>query len=153
MIKFSLICDAGHRFDSWFANGGAFEALSASGHLSCALCGSAEVRKDVMAPRIGAAAGEGADRPAPRPGAPTGAAPAQMPPPSDPSDLKALKEAIERDSDYVGSAFVKEARAIHDGLSPPRSIYGEAKLEEARALLQDGVPVAPLPFIPTKKAN
>lgn len=148
MIKYSLRCAAGHRFDSWFANAEAFDSLARAGHVTCALCGSGEVRKDIMAPRIASG-----DTPAPPPEA---APPAPGTPDTAPQampDLKALREKIERESHYVGASFVKEARAMHAGETPHRSIYGEARLDEARALLQDGVPVAPLPFIPTKKAN
>lgn len=146
MIKFSLRCADGHRFDSWFANSDAYDALAKSGHLSCAVCGSADVRKDIMAPRISPTADADA-LPVPTPSASEVSGEAPMP------DLKALRETIERESDYVGASFAKEARAIHDGTAPSRSIYGEARPEEARALLKEGVPVAPLPFIPTKKAN
>ena len=145
MIKFSLRCTNGHRFESWFANGDAFDALAKAGHLSCAVCGAGDVRKDMMAPRISATSDDAPDT-APPP-------PAEKPAPEGMPDLKTLRETIERESDYVGKSFVKEARAIHDGSAPQRSIYGEAKPEEARALLQEGVPIAPLPFIPTKKAN
>ena len=148
MIKFSLRCAEGHRFESWFASGDAFDSLAKAGHMTCALCGSADVRKDIMAPRI--ASGEDA----PVPAKPVATPDTPVPAPAEAApDLKALKEKIERESDYVGTSFVKEARAMHAGEAPHRSIYGEARLEDARALVKDGVPVAPLPFIPTKKAN
>lgn len=64
-----------------------------------------------------------------------------------------LKMKIQKHSEYVGSDFAAEARAIHDGDAPERSIYGEAEASEARKLVEDGVPVAPLPFMPTRKTN
>ncbi|MGL5008851.1 MAG: DUF1178 family protein, partial [Paracoccaceae bacterium] len=67
--------------------------------------------------------------------------------------LAALRAKVEAESDYVGPNFAAEARAIHAGDAPERAIYGEARFEEAKALIEDGVPVAPLPFIPTRKAN
>ena len=67
--------------------------------------------------------------------------------------LAELKKKIEANSEYVGDSFATEARAIHDGDAPERSIYGEANGDEARALVEDGVPVAPLPFMPTRKTN
>ena len=67
--------------------------------------------------------------------------------------LAAFKRHVEENADYVGTSFAEEARAIHDGEKPGRAIYGETALPEARALLEDGVPVAPLPFLPTRKAN
>ena len=67
--------------------------------------------------------------------------------------MAALRAEIEAKSEYVGVNFVAEARAMHDGTTPERSIYGEAKPEEAIKLLQDGVPIAPLPFMPARKVN
>ncbi len=67
--------------------------------------------------------------------------------------LAALRKQVEENSDYVGLNFAQEARAIHDGDAPARAIYGEARPDEARRLIEDGVPVAPLPFIPARKTN
>jgi hypothetical protein len=157
MIKYSLRCDAGHRFDSWFANADAFDTLARAGHLACSDCGSAAIRKDIMSPRIA----PGAERPtgeitppAPVPPASAASAPKPATPPSDlPAALKALRQKIESESEYVGGAFAKEARAMQNGTSEARSIYGEAKLEDARKLIEEGISIAPLPFIPTKKAH
>lgn len=90
------------------------------------------------------------DAPAPKPeearplSAPTNPAEAAM---------KALREKVEANSEYVGLSFAKEARAMHLGEAPERSIYGEAKLDDARKLLEEGVPVTPLPFAPKRKSN
>lgn len=65
----------------------------------------------------------------------------------------AMRKQVEENSEYVGMNFVAEARRIHDGDAPERSIYGEAKPDEARRLIEDGVPVAPLPFMPARKVN
>ena len=67
--------------------------------------------------------------------------------------MKELRENVEANSEDVGSNFAKEARAMHDGTAPERSIYGEAKIEDAKALIEDGVPVVPLPFGPNRKTN
>jgi hypothetical protein len=67
--------------------------------------------------------------------------------------LAALRRQIEANSDYVGLNFAAEARRIHAGDAPERSIYGEARADDARALIEDGVPVAPLPFVPGRKTN
>jgi hypothetical protein len=64
-----------------------------------------------------------------------------------------MRQMIEANSDYVGMNFAAEARKIHLGDAPTRAIYGEAKVDEARALLEDGIPVAPLPFMPRAKVN
>ena len=67
--------------------------------------------------------------------------------------LAALRRQVEENSEYVGMNFATEARAIHEGASPERAIYGEAKPEEAKRLIEDGIPVAPLPFRPARKSN
>ena len=64
-----------------------------------------------------------------------------------------MKKQVEDNSDYVGMSFASEARAMHDGDAPARAIYGEAGIEDAKALLEDGIPVLPLPFLPGRKSN
>ena len=157
MIRFTLQCPEGHRFESWFRDGGAFEALSKSGGLACPDCGSAEISKSLMTPQVRPARSAAAlPAEAPAPGAPTSPAPA-TPALAAESDrekaLAALKARVEAEADYVGMGFVREARAMHAGDAPERPIYGEAKPAEAMALIEDGVPVAPLPFVPTRKVN
>lgn len=134
MIRFHLKCDQNHSFESWFQSGEAFDRLVASGMVSCADCGSTSISKSIMAPAVS----KSSDITAPRP---TDAA------------LAKLRDVVEQNSDYVGSGFAKEARDMHDGVTPERPIYGEAKLEEAKKLVEDGIPVMPLPFIPRKKTN
>ena len=67
--------------------------------------------------------------------------------------LAAMRRHVEENSDYVGLSFAAEARAMHEGKAPERNIWGEAKPEEAKALLEEGIPVAPLPFVPKRQAN
>jgi len=140
MIQFSLKCEADHRFDSWFKSATAFDTLHAAGMLSCAVCGSTRVEKALMAPRVQSGG------PAPEEACETDRTPVA-------EALAALRRKIEETADYVGVDFAREARDMHDGLTPERSIYGEAKPEDARRLIEDGVPVAPLPFLPRRKAN
>ncbi|TYB81244.1 DUF1178 family protein [Maritimibacter fusiformis] len=136
MIRYTLQCPDGHRFESWFQNAAAYESLAAGGHLSCPDCGAVKVEKSLMAPPVRAARK-------------AAAAPSDTPE----TELARLKARIEAESDYVGTGFVKEARAIHDGEAPRRPIHGEARPAEAIRLIEDGIPVAPLPFIPTRKTN
>ncbi|MEM8538990.1 MAG: DUF1178 family protein [Pseudomonadota bacterium] len=143
MIKYALKCVNGHSFDSWFASADAYEGLRVAGHVTCAICGSSEVSKAIMAPRVNL--------------------PADMPqqdqtPASEPTRemqqaLSKMREDVEKNATYVGGNFVKEARAQYLGDVPDRPIWGEAKPEEAKSLIEDGVPVAPLPFVPTRKAH
>jgi hypothetical protein len=134
MVRYSLACAEGHGFESWFASATAYDDLASRGLLSCAECGSSRVEKSLMAPAV-------ATRDAIAVKTPREAM------------LAALRRHVEETSDYVGPSFAREARAIHDGDAPERPIWGEAKPEEARSLLEDGIPVAPLPFIPKRRAN
>lgn len=135
MIRYQLRCDNGHDFDGWFRDSAGFDSLNRAGQVACAHCGSAKVEKALMAPRV-ASTGE-------------------LSTPRDDREaaLEALRRKVEENSDYVGMSFAAEARAMHEGAAPARAIHGEAKLEEARALLEDGIPVAPLPFRPRNRAN
>ncbi|WP_299369325.1 DUF1178 family protein [uncultured Tateyamaria sp.] len=152
MIKYTLKCDSGHQFDSWFANAGAYDSLRAAGHVSCASCGSNQIDKAVMAPRVATS------RMAPV--VPAEDASADVPPEgaaADPAEVEAalrkMRAEVEKNATYVGGNFAREARDMHLGDAPDRPIWGEANAREAKALIEDGVPVAPLPFIPTRKAN
>jgi hypothetical protein len=142
MIRFNLTCDNNHRFDSWFANGAAFDSLKGAGQLECPVCNSRRVDKALMAPAV-----------ATQDVAPATAPAAKTPETLLAERLAALRKHVEETSDYVGVEFVTEARAIHEGLAPERPIWGEAKPDEARKLIEDGVPVAPLPFAPRAKMN
>lgn len=137
MIRYDLTCDQGHAFDSWFAGAAAYDRLTAAGHVACPDCGSVKISKALMAPSVVSRS----DR--------------ALSAPRDPREeaLAELRRKVEENSEYVGLSFAQEARAMHEGRSPERAIHGEARLEEARKLLEDGVPVAPLPFLPARKAN
>ncbi|PSK87046.1 hypothetical protein CLV79_10393 [Limimaricola soesokkakensis] len=140
MIRYDLTCKNGHAFDSWFASASAYDALERAGQLSCAVCGDARVSKALMAPSVR----ENVKAPARRlsePGNPLERAMAE------------LRRKVESSSDYVGDAFAREARAMHEGKTPERAIHGEARLDEARRLIEDGIPVAPLPFAPKRRTN
>lgn len=145
MIQYALKCSQGHSFDSWFQSAAAFDKLVGSGLVSCAICGGADVEKAIMAPRVSAARDLVAPQPDPKP----------LSQPSGPQEqaMAELRRKIEENSDYVGKDFATEARAMHDGETAHRAIYGEARTDEARKLLEDGVPVAPLPFLPKRQAN
>ena len=143
MIQYSLKCSEGHSFDSWFQSAEAFDKLLGAGMVTCAICGTDQVQKSMMAPSV---------RPA-RTAAQTPKGELSKPASPQEAALAQLKDHVEKNSDYVGMNFASEARAMHDGDTPERSIHGEAKLEDAKKLIEDGVPVAPLPFRPTRKTN
>jgi hypothetical protein len=139
MIQYALKCDKKHSFDSWFQSAAAFDKLQEAKLLTCSVCGSSDVFKSVMAPRVST----GVDKKGP------------LSAPASPAEqaFAELRKKIEANSDYVGPDFVKEARAMHHGLAPERSIYGEARIADAKKLIEDGVPVMPLPFSPLRKVN
>ena len=162
MINYTLKCANDHRFDSWFQSADAFDKLKAAGMVSCAVCGETSVEKAMMAPRVRPArsAAQSQETPAPEadaapPTAMPAAAPGPLSAPASPAEqaLKELRDHVEANADNVGKDFASEARAIHDGDAPERPIYGEAKVEEAKALIEEGVPVAPLPFNIGRKTN
>ena len=133
MIHYDLTCEKKHRFDGWFASSTAFESQRDSGQVRCTICGSMQVDRALMAPAV-AAGGTGLQD-------------------GEKTQLEQLRDHIETSSDYVGLRFADEARAMHEGRSESRAIYGEARPEEARALIEAGVPIAPLPFIPKRQTN
>jgi hypothetical protein len=142
MIKYALVCEHDHPFEGWFATSEDYEAQQAAGQVECPLCASRDVRKQIMAPSvIGAKAPVGAaESPAPRREMMREA-------------MGKVRQLVEDNFDYVGDAFAAEARAIHEGRSEDRGIYGEASPKEVRALVEDGVNVAPMPPAPPKKSD
>ncbi|MDT8856729.1 DUF1178 family protein [Paracoccaceae bacterium Fryx2] len=151
MIRYDLRCAAGHAFDSWFQSATAYDSLAGRALIACPLCGSTGVTKSLMAPAVRPARNADAARPG------NGDAPADRPLSTPGTDLElalaALRRQVEENSDYVGMNFAAEARRIHDGEVPERAIHGEARPDEARRLIEDGIPVAPLPFLPARKTN
>ena len=144
MIRYALRCSDGHGFDAWFRDSAAFERLSADGSVACAVCGTPHVAKALMAPSV---KGEGEHRGAAEQRAEP--APTPLGKPQSPAEraLAGLRRYLSENSDYVGRTFADEARRIHIGEAEARSIWGEASPEDARALRDEGVPVAPLPWL------
>lgn len=140
MIRYTLTCDQDHAFESWFQSADAFDRLKAAGRVACAICGTTGVTKALMAPAVRQDKARDPE--------------ALTTPASDMEKaLAAMRRQIEENSEYVGLNFAAEARAIHEGDSPHRTIHGEARADEARKLIEDGVPVAPLPFVPRNRTN
>jgi hypothetical protein len=151
MIIFDLKCaPQGHVFEAWFGSSKDYEDQQARGLVACPVCGSAEVGKAVMAPSVGAKgnraeiAGAAPDR---------DAGPPQQLFSADPDTVKqmlAAAAAVQRrmleGSESVGDRFADEARAIHHGETEKRAIHGRASHAEAESLIEDGIPVAALPF-------
>lgn len=151
MIRYTLKCKDDHGFESWFASADAFDKLKGAGMVACPVCGTSEVEKALMAPRVTTAKTKAAP-PAPTPKQPQ-PGPLSKPMSEVEAEFAKMRKHVEENSDYVGLSFANEARKMHDGEIPHRAIYGEAKTEDAKKLLDDGVPVAPLPFMPQRKTN
>jgi hypothetical protein len=156
MIRYTLRCDQSHSFESWFQDSAAYDQQVKRKLVTCPVCGSAEVEKAIMAPRI---VGKKSRESAPVPARVETAAPAETPATESTSlmmaqerelraKIKELRDHIVKNADNVGERFPNEARAMHYGDKEHRPIYGEASPEEARALIDEGVEVSPLPTLP-----
>ena len=162
MIRYALVCEAGHTFESWFAGSAAFDKQVKRGLVACPLCGSAKVEKAIMAPALGSSSKSAR----PSPAGETAAAPTESPAPADSAaqkapvamisrqehelraKLKELRDHLVKNADYVGPQFPEQARRMHYGEIEHRSIYGEASPDEARSLHEEGIEFHPLPRLP-----
>jgi hypothetical protein len=152
MIHYTLRCERGHAFESWFQSSSAYEAQEKRKLVNCPVCGSAKVERAIMAPQIVSKKARNSAEPAPA--APVDAAA----PASTPllmaqerelrAKLRELREHIVKNADNVGERFPNEARKMHYGDIEHRPISGEASPDEARALIEEGVEVSPLPVLP-----
>ena len=140
MIKYALTCDREHGFEGWFGSSTDYDDQQDRGLLECPACASKAVRKQIMAPAV-----SGTKRTAPEARRPSQAMMMEA--------MGKLRRHVEETFDDVGDAFAKEARAIHDGKAEQRGIYGQATSAEVRDLVEDGVPVAPMPPKPPKKTD
>ncbi len=157
MIVFDLKCGAGHVFEAWFANSASFDDQRLRNLLICPLCGTPEVDKAVMAPNVGAKGNQRAEA------IPAKEAPAQAPAASpSPAEVKVFMETLAKaqaklleKSEWVGRDFANVARAMDEGEIDHALVHGQTTPEEAKALIDDGIGVMPLPFpvIPPDKQN
>lgn len=150
MIRYNLVCNAAHEFECWFPSSDSFEDQAVRGLVACPACGSGTVSKAVMAPSV--ARRDRAAVPAPVPEM-TSAPDTPVRVISEPERkiremIKALHAHVAAHSEHVGERFPEEARKIHYGEAESRSIHGQASLDEARALMEEGIEVAPLPSLP-----
>ncbi len=133
MIVYNLNCAKGHEFEGWFASSSAFDEQAKDGKLVCPVCNTRKVSKAMMAPALSSAVGKHKSAPAPE-------------------ELRkmrqfmtGLRKYVEENAENVGKQFPEEARKIHYGETEERPLYGEATLDEAKELIEEGVDVAPLP--------
>lgn len=137
MIQYSLSCENDHKFEAWFKNASAYDEQAARGVVTCPICASATVSKALMAPAI--------TRKQSQKVALSAGHPEQV---ELHKKLKALREKIVSETDYVGDKFATEARKIHDHEAEARAIYGEATSDEVAGLVEDGIDFMPLPNLP-----
>ncbi|HET6839805.1 MAG TPA: DUF1178 family protein [Bradyrhizobium sp.] len=161
MIRYTLRCECGHAFESWFQSSSAYDSQIKRKLVTCPACGSVKVDKAIMAPQIVGKKGRESAIPAP-------VEPAEATPPTAPTQpsstpllmaqerelrtkLKELRDHIVKNADNVGERFPDEARKMHYGDIEHRPIYGEASPDEARSLIEEGVEVTPLPVLPNDR--
>jgi hypothetical protein len=159
MIRYALVCEKDHDFDSWFQDSAAYDKQAKRGMVACPHCGSAKVEKAIMAPRLSGAKKRATQ---PEPSAPVAAAPektqekspvAMISPQEQElrSKLKELRDHLTKNADHVGPKFPEEARKMHYGEIEHRSIYGEASHDDAKALAEEGIEFHPLPILPEER--
>ena len=158
MIKYALVCDTKHEFESWFADSAAFDKQAKRKLVACPVCDSTKVEKAIMAPRIAAKKGRlPIEMPAQAAAPETPAAvptPVAMISPQEQefrAKLKELRDHLVKNADNVGEKFPEEARKMHYGETEHRSIYGVASPDEAKELLEEGIECHPLPALPDER--
>jgi hypothetical protein len=135
LIRYDLQCAKGHAFDAWFRDSKAFDTQVKKAAVTCPICGTSKVEKQLMTPGIGAKSNQ-----------PSDVQVAELM-----ERMREMRRKVEAEADYVGDRFAEEARRIHYEESEMRAIYGEATFDEAKALLEEGISVAPLPTLPEDK--
>lgn len=151
MIRYTLICENAHEFESWFADSASFETQAKRGFVSCPHCGSTRVERAVMAPNVARTDRERSARVAQPPAAVSAQAPAALLGEKETALRQMLAELhrhVAENAEHVGPRFAEEALKIHNGESDSRAIYGEASLEDARMLHDEGIDFMPLPRLP-----
>ena len=139
MIAYNLVCKDGHEFEGWFANSTAYDSQEKAGDLVCPVCGDARIAKAIMAPAVKNSVTKAKGRDA------VAALDEQQ---KLRKFVAGFRKYVEENADYVGPKFPEEARKIHYGEAEERGLIGKATAEEAVALLEEGIAVAPLPILP-----
>lgn len=163
MIKFALHCEAGHEFEGWFSGNDEFDDQKSRGLVTCPICDSARVSKSLMAPSVSTSrskkavaqqdmmqAHQAEISPAAEEATPTVASVPALPPQMV-DKFRELRDHVKANAEDVGDKFSEEARKIHYGESEKRGIYGQAKPEDVKELVEEGVEIMPLPTLPEDK--
>jgi hypothetical protein len=160
VIRYTLVCERGHDFESWFKDSGAFDSQVGRSLVICPACGSAKVEKAIMAPQVArkdramakapvAVPAETPNLPVPAPSAPV----AMLPPEAVElrRKIRELRETLTKNAEDVGAKFPEVARQIHYGEIDDKPIYGEATLADAREMIEEGIGLMPLPIVPDEQ--
>jgi hypothetical protein len=148
VIRYALVCDNKHPFESWFADSAAYDKQAKRGLVACPQCGSTKVEKAIMAPRLANTKKRS------KSAVSTPAEPVAMLSPQETElrqKLKEIRDHLTKNSEHVGPKFSEEARKMHYGEIEHRSIYGEASAEQARELAEEGIEFHPLPVLPDER--
>ncbi len=140
MIVFNLSCDHDHLFEGWFESTAKFEAQQESRLLSCPVCGSAQVNKQLHAPYVNTSAGRTA------PAQAVAVQPVERQQAVFHKAISRLVEHVIANTDDVGDAFPEEARKIYYSEAPERAIRGNATADEVTELREEGIDVVPVPI-------
>jgi hypothetical protein len=160
MIRYTLVCNERHEFESWFTNSAAYDKQAKRGLVACPLCGSAKVEKALMAPRLGRTDTPSNHEAAQASSTETAPAAAKVPTPVamiSPQEqefrrkLRELRDHLVKNAENVGQRFPEEARKMHYGEAEHRSIYGVASPKDAKALHDEGIEFSPLPVLPDER--
>ena len=143
MILYDLRCKNDHKFEAWFRDSGSYDAQRKAHKVDCPFCGTTKVEKAPMAPRLGRGTGD-QDRAEKR---------AREVARKILDDVRALRNAVEENCDYVGDKFAEEAKRIHFGETEGRGIYGEATEEESKELEENDIKFARIPWVPRRNDN
>jgi hypothetical protein len=157
VIRYNLVCDKSHEFESWFADSAAYDKQAKRKLVECPVCGSAKVDKAIMAPRLARKDKSTSISVPPEAATPAPAetsTPVAMISPQEQefrAKLKELRDHLTANSDNVGKKFAEEARKMHYGETEHRSIYGEASPQDAKDLHEEGIEFHPLPVLPDER--
>jgi hypothetical protein len=149
VIRYALVCDKSHAFESWFADSAAYDKQAKRGLVTCPQCGSAKVEKAIMAPQLANTKKRGKATVTSAP-----AEPVAMLSPQETElrqKLKEIRDHLTKNSEHVGPKFSEEARKMHYGEIEHRSIYGEASPDQAKELAEEGIEFHPLPVLPDER--
>jgi hypothetical protein len=154
MIKYALQCDGGHGFESWFPDSASYDTQAKRGFVSCPVCGSAKVEKQIMAPRVRASEERRAlskRKPVPAEAPPQAMAMLSEEAQKVRAMIRELHEQVKANTEDVGDRFADEARKIHYGEVEEKAIRGQASFEEAKELHEEGIGILPLPSLPDER--